>query len=400
MNYFDLPNLASPLLGSQILFATDEWFAAAENMIKDEDAVWKQDEYTTFGKWMDGWETRRRRTEGHDWCVVQLGIPGIIRAIEVDTAFFTGNFSPKVSILGALHLSDNSAADALRRSRRDSVAGQPEIGRMGMKASDAEWTEVQKLQSESWPVLVELTPLGAGYEDTRKNLFQIPPGHGPIQYLRINMGPDGGIARVRVYGEVVVQPERIPADRDIDLAAVEHGGMAIACSNKHYGHPRNLIAPGRGNCMGDGWETARQPRRPAVYQKGADGLMVLPGCDWSVLKLGVPGNISQIEVDTHFYKGNYPESCTIEGCLIARPGSEDEASAIERDLMDESQHDRFGWRTLLPRTRLGPDARHFFDFASHLQEVGVVSHVKVTMFPDGGIMRLRILGRKAGESKL
>lgn len=369
-------------------------------MIKDEDAVWKQDEYTTFGKWMDGWETRRRRTEGHDWCIVQLGIPGIIRAIEVDTAFFTGNFSPKVSIFGALHLSDAQAADNLRRIRKDSVVGQPEIGRMGMKASDEEFAEVAKLQSEAWSPLVELTPLGAGYEETRKNLFHIPPGHGPIQYLRVNMGPDGGIARIRVYGEVVVQPERIPADREIDLAAVEHGGMAIACSNKHYGHPRNLIAPGRGNCMGDGWETARQPKRPAVYQKGPDGLMLLPGCDWAILKLGVPGNISQLEVDTHFYKGNYPESCLIEACSIPRAGSEDEAAALESRFMDETQHGSFPWRTLLPRTRLGPDTRHFFDLASQLQEVGVVSHVKVTIYPDGGIMRLRVLGRKAHESKL
>ena len=146
---------------------------------------------------------------------------------------------------------------------------------------------------------------------------------------------------MRLYGEVTVRPETIPFDKQIDLASVEIGGLALLWSNKHYGHPRNLIAPGRGNCMGDGWETARQPMRPPVYEVGADGLIVLPGCDWSILKLGkairivvisvvileiivytmyrcftlwvigLPGVVSNIEVDTNFYKGNYPESCTV-----------------------------------------------------------------------------------------
>lgn len=258
----------------------------SDNVIRDEEPVWKQDEYTPFGKWMDGWESRRRRTEGHDWSVIELGIPGIIRAIEVDTAFFTGNFSPKVSIFGVKDVDDLSAVSRLHELRAASIAARPEFGRMGLKATEEEWDTINKLKSEDWPVLVNLIPLGAGYEETRRTVFQIPANIGPIRFLRLNMGPDGGIARIRVFGEVFIQPERLPSGCDFDLAAIEHGGMAIACSNKHYGHPRNLIAPGRGNCMGDGWETARQPKRPAVYEKGADGLMVLPGYDWAILKLG------------------------------------------------------------------------------------------------------------------
>ncbi len=258
-----------------------------ENVIKDDDPVWKAEEYTPFGKWMDGWESRRRRTEGHDWSIIQLGMKGIIRAIEIDTAFFTGNFSPKVCIQGISSIDKNGmrVVEQLVNSRQLSTMDRPEFGRMGLKAEDDDFQLVAMLNSPSWDTLVPLQPLGAGYSETRKNIFQIS-SQSVTSFLRLNMGPDGGIARIRVYGEVVVDPELIPVGTPIDLVAIENGGMAISCSNKHYGHPRNLIAPGRGNCMGDGWETARQPKRPAVYEKGPDGLMVLPGYDWAVLQLG------------------------------------------------------------------------------------------------------------------
>ncbi len=205
MNYLDLPNLASPQLGGSIVFATDEWFAAAgefavckskesyllflENVIKDEEPVWKQDDYTPFGKWMDGWESRRRRTEGHDWCIIKLGLPGFIRAIEIDTAFFTGNFSPQSSVYGTLKPNDPDVVETLLSLRSQSIESRPEFGRMGLAASEEEWNNVHKLHSESWPVLIPLTPLGAGYEATRRSIFEIAPGLGPIQYLRLNMGP-------------------------------------------------------------------------------------------------------------------------------------------------------------------------------------------------------------------
>jgi len=255
-------------------------------VIKDEEAIWKQDDYTPFGKWMDGWESRRRRTEGHDWAIIQLGQPGKIKAIEIDTAFFTGNFSPFVSVYGGFMIDSVDSVKKLIELREQSVLDRPDFGRMGLKASDEECELVSKLNSDSWEVLIPLSPLGAGYEATRKTIFHIN-SDSVVQFLRLNMGPDGGIARIRVYGEVYVSPEKIPLNKDIDLLFVSNGGLALSCSNRHYGHPRNLIAPGRGNCMGDGWETARQPKRPAVYQKGEDGLMILPGYDWAVLQLGV-----------------------------------------------------------------------------------------------------------------
>eukprot|EP01038_Epipyxis_sp_PR26KG_P011245 gene11245-15089_t len=393
MEYSDYPNLSSPLLGAKILFATDEWFAATENVIKDNDPIWLENEYTPFGKWMDGWESRRRRTEGHDWCIIALGIPGIIKAIEVDTAYFTGNFSPKVSILGANFNSETPDMEHLTSLRTQSILDRPEHGRMGLAASEEEFELVERLESSEWKVLVPLTALGAGYEETRHNLFRIPFGEGiggPVSHIRLNMGPDGGIARIRVFGEVIISPESIPIDHDIDLASVMNGGSAIGCSNKHYGHPRNLIAPGRGTCMGDGWETARQPARPPVYMKGEDGLMILPGCDWAMLKLGIVGVASIVEVDTNFYKGNYPESCMIQACHLP-------AGTIVRSENDSE----LPWKELLPRVRLTPNAQHFFHLHDGtLREVGPISHLKLTIYPDGGVMRLRVIGRKHNESKL
>ncbi|RYG59014.1 hypothetical protein EON64_20690 [archaeon] len=145
-------------------------------MIRDDEPVWKADEYTPFGKWMDGWETRRRRTEGHDWCIVQLGVPGRVLAIEVDTCFFTGNFSPMVSVQG-LNLSSNPSLSSTVQSlivlRRESVRDRGEHGRMGLAASDCELSTVAALQSEQWPMLVPRAKLGAGYEDTRRTIFHV-----------------------------------------------------------------------------------------------------------------------------------------------------------------------------------------------------------------------------------
>lgn len=296
------------------LFAYD--FHYSDNMISDTEPLWKEEAYTLFGKWMDGWESRRRRTEGHDWCILKLGLPGVPRLIEVDTAYFTGNFSPKVSVYATSIDPASKEANviaSLTRMRASSVAHRSEYGRMGLCASEEENAAVQQLHSDQWPVIVPLTPLGAGYEETRKSFFKISGNDdAAFTHIRVNMGPDGGIARVRVYGDVVVNAASLPAaSAEMDLASVMYGGRAIACSNRHYGHPRNLISPGRGTCMGDGWETARQPARPAVYEKGVDGLMVLPGCDWALLQLGIPGYVTSIEVDTNFYKGNYPESCMV-----------------------------------------------------------------------------------------
>ncbi|KAJ1427327.1 galactose-binding domain-like protein, partial [Ochromonadaceae sp. CCMP2298] len=394
-DFADLPNLASPQLGARIVFATDEWFAAADNMIADTEPV-SNDDYTPFGKWMDGWENRRRRTEGHDWCIVKLGLPCVIKAIELDTGFFSGNFSPQASILGANLEPTSQSAKTMQLlvESRDAGAGS-EFARMGLAATEEEMQRASSVDWGSWRTLVPLTPLGAGYPATRHNIFRVDAG--VVTHLRVNMGPDGGIGRMRVYGQVVVSPSIFPTSpgRDMDLAAVQHGGQAVAFSNAHYGHPRNLIAPGRGLCMGDGWETARQPARPPVYQKGPDGLMLLPGCDWALLRLGCEGMLTSLEVDTNFYMGNYPESCMVETACLGDCSVEQLASPEQQQAAAGSG----GWKVLLPRTRLGPSAKHMFHAADNqLNQVGPVTHLRLTTYPDGGVMRLRALGYKTSNA--
>jgi allantoicase len=207
------------------------------------------------------------------------------------------------------------------------------------------------------------------------------------------MYPDGGIARLRVYGDVVNDWSRSPPDAIIDLAAVENGGVAVGCSNQHFGEPRNLIGPGRGINMGDGWETARKLTRPAVLELGASGFVEAPGSDWAVLKLGAVGTVLRIEVDTCHFKGNFPESCVIEGCLS--PQAEPEAFG------DAEGGAREQWRAVLPRAKLKADLQHYFDVASGtLTDVGPITHLRVSMFPDGGISRVRAFGMRQVSSSL
>ena len=206
-----------------------------------------------------------------------------------------------MSIYGANLEGGSPTISQLEEQRAKSKEGRDDLGRMGLCATEEEFATVAQLKSDDWQVLVPLSPLGAGYQETRKTMFYISEGSKSdvFTHLRVNMGPDGGIARIRVYGEVVASPETLrkattaAGGKPIDLLSVQLGGLAVSCSNTHYGHPRNLVAPGRGNCMGDGWETARQPKRPAVYEKDPKtGLMVLPGCDWAMLKLGKSKQIS------------------------------------------------------------------------------------------------------------
>ena len=221
--------------------------------------------YTNRGKWMDGWESRRKRTPGYDWCVVKLGMRGRIRGFNVNTAFFTGNFPPHCSI------------DALDTTRPVS-------------------TVLSSREGFPWTTLLRKSPL-RGDSD---NSFTIDDDRA-WTHLRLNIFPDGGVARLRVYGDVIVDWRRVaPKGRVVDLAAIEHGGLVVAASDMHYGAKDNVIMPGRAANMGDGWETKR--RRA-------------PGFDWLILRLGAPGQVKKIELDTNHFKGNYPDSASIEGCL-------------------------------------------------------------------------------------
>mmetsp|Transcript_27619 Transcript_27619/g.87550 ORF Transcript_27619/g.87550 Transcript_27619/m.87550 type:complete len:302 (-) Transcript_27619:220-1125(-) len=273
-----LTDLANARVGGKVIFATDEWFAAADNLIEDDEPKFDPDAYTTYGKEMDGWESRRKRIAGHDWAIFELGLAGEIEAVEVDTAFFTGNQAPRLSIQAA-ELAPGTTG-ALLALRLRGAEGRGDDGRMGLAATAEELAAAEALGSAAWSEVLPMTELGPGYEETRRHMFQLPAATGRVTHIRVNMFPDGGIARLRCLGRVSrrwTEADFAPGAPAVDLLAVENGGTAIGCSNQHYGHPKNIIRPGRGVHMGDGWETARKPGRPAVLKVGADGLVEAPG---------------------------------------------------------------------------------------------------------------------------
>lgn len=365
--FTELNDLVAEKVGGKILFSTDDWFAVADNLLKAGPAEWREGAFTEFGKWMDGWESRRKRIEGHDWCIIKLGVPGMIYGVDIDTSFFTGNYAPRASIQAACLTSD--------------VPGRKEA-KMGSAASPADFKMVERLNSDKWEFIVPLSPLQPGYKTSCHNYFPCAADKR-FTHLRLNMYPDGGIARLRVYGRAVPDWSSISTSQVVDLVAMENGGICIGYSDVHFGHARNLIQPGRAETMADGWETARKVTRPAVLQADKQGILQVPGSDWCVFRLGHPGIVKNIEIDTNHFKGNYPDSCQIEACYV----DEKEESQI---LTSKDSK----WKTLLSPTKLKAHNRLFLG-SSAINNVGVVSHVRLTMAPDGGISRMRLWGTKA-----
>jgi allantoicase len=314
-------NLADARLGAAGLFATDEFFAPLERMLEPGEPEWRAGVYDTHGKWMDGWETRRRRGPGFDHCIVRLAAPCTLSVLEIDTRFFTGNFPPFASVEAA-----RSAAPPDERTR---------------------WTEV--------------LPRTALRGDHR-NLFEIA-STGVWTHLKLNIYPDGGVARLRAYGTVHRDWSKFVADEPIDLAAALNGGRALACSDEHYGSMRNLLLPGRGASMADGWETRRRRE---------------PGYDWVLLRLGAPGRVETVEIDTAHFKGNFPHQVSIHAVGLGPDA--------DGDLRSESLY----WPLLLEPQYLQAD--RIASFSAELRDVGVVSHVRVNIHPDGGLSRVRFLG--------
>lgn len=273
-------------------------------MLAPTEPVFIPDKYTEYGKWMDGWETRRKRIPGHDWCLIKLGAACNIKGIMVDTAFFTGNYAPRISIQGA-KLTENE----------EQLIPNRESCKMGTACNECELENLSKLKSEKWTEIVPMTVMNPGYEETRKHYFSINDNK-VYTHIRLNMYPDGGIARFRVYGEVKRSITEIKENSIIDLISLENGGTCIGYSNAHFGHPRNLIKPGNGINMGDGWETSRRLDRPPILEANSDGILQVSGNEWAIFKLGFAGIVERIMVDTKHFKGNFPDSVQIEGCLL------------------------------------------------------------------------------------
>ena len=320
-------DLAQTRLGAEVISATDDFFAPKERLIKAEEPIFIPDKYDEHGKWMDGWESRRKRDPGHDSCIIRL-CPGTIHGVDIDTRYFTGNYPPAAAL---------------------------EVCNCGGDPG----------QNTQWSELLPETAL----KGDSHNYFKIDHP-GVWTHIRLNIYPDGGVARLRVYGVAHFDWSQDAPGEWVDLAAMTRGGRALACNDMHYGHMSNLIAPGRGVNMGDGWETRRRRE---------------PGNDWVILKLGHPGHIRRVEVDTAFFKGNYPARCSLHGAML-----EDLPKGETPE--EELTGDATLWWELLPPVPLGPDCLQAFE--QEVNESDAVSHVRFDIYPDGGVNRLRLFGER------
>lgn len=320
--FVDLPDLAAERLGGSVVAANDEFFAPRGNLIKSDPPEWREKKFTKRGKWMDGWETRRRRTPGNDWAIIKLGLPGIVHGVVIDTSYFTGNYPEEASV------------DAV------TIDGDPVAERL--LEDDVLWD----------PILPNMKLAGNSV-----NQFAIE-GLTRVTHLRLNIFPDGGVARFRVHGDVVPNEEIFSSEDDVDLAALQNGGFVVSCSDMHYGNRQNLILPGRSTHMADGWETRRR--------RGA-------GHDWAIVRLARRGVIHRVKLDTDHFKGNAPGSCMLECC----------------DAGESFDPESAEWIVLVPETPLNPDARHRWEGV----QSEAATHVRLNIYPDGGVARLRLFGR-------
>jgi len=320
-------DLASERVGGETLSCSDDFFAEMENLIKPGRGIFIDDKFTDRGKWMDGWESRRSygRDNGRefDWCIIRLGIKGIIRGFDIDTNYFRGNAPESVSVEACV-------------------------------------SEIEPNEDTVWEtVLAQAT-----VEAHSQNIFAIN-NEKAYTHIRLNMFPDGGVARIRVYGEADVNWNQFIDGELIDLAYIKNGGKALLVSDMFFSDKNNLIMPGRGKDMGDGWETKR--RRD-------------PGPDWSIVKLANQGSIEKVIVDTCHFKGNFPDTFILEGIVSS---SDDFTNGQQED----------NWQPIIAQTKLYAHREHLFINEIEVANTQSFTHVRLSIFPDGGISRLRVLGK-------
>lgn len=321
-DFTTLPDIASRALGASVVAANDELFAQRENLINVWEARFDPDDFGHKGKEYDGWETRRRRTPGNDWATVALGGPGVVGGVVVDTAWFRGNYPPFISI-EALHL-----------------AGYPDAA---------------ELEAADWTTLVAKAPCAGN----TKNYYAVDDDR-VWTHVRLSIYPDGGVARLRVHGEIVPDPDFLTGT--IDLVAADNGGRLLRTSDAFFSSPSQLILPGRARHMGEGWENARR--------RGE-------GNDFAIFRLGQPGTIRHIEADAGYYVGNAP------GWI--RLSVVDSRTA---DIDDES-----AWQEIIARRKVVPDLRHRFLVEQEVE----ATHVRLDVYPDGGLSRLRLYGELSDD---
>lgn len=309
---------------------SDEWFAEASNLLTPTPPIRQPGKMVFTGAWYDGWETRRHNPAPFDWVVIRLGVAsGTVEGVEVDTAFFNGNHAPAISVEGCFSQNDDEVLS---------------------------W----KGERGGWETILGIQKCGPSQ---RFGWKLDSPTQKQYTHVRLNMYPDGGIARFRLFGHAVPV---FPDDKDaiFDLAAAQNGGVAISCSDQHFGTKDNLILPGRGKDMGDGWETARSRRKGHV--------------DWAIIRLGAPGLIQNFVVDTAHFRGNFPQKVKLEAINWKGEGG----PGVDSE----------GWTEVIEEIKCGPDREHP---AESLVKDQPFTHVNLIIVPDGGVKRLRVLAKRA-----
>ena len=316
-----LIDLAQPRLGTKVIYKTDDFFASANRIINPNSPVFKEGVFDKHGKWMDGWESRRKRTPGHDYIILKLGKSGKISKIDVDTSHFNGNQPTMISIEGA-----NSNSNKINKLKWQTI-----LSKKKTKANNHHLFNINN-----------------------KNIFT---------HIRFNIFPDGGVARLRLYGTIA--KSKTLENKKINLASLLDGASVIACNNEHFGKAENILAPGKAKNMGDGWETRR--RR-------------VKGYDWLILNSIDGSAIDKIEISTHHFKGNFPSHCSLQAAYLS--------SKNYKKIVNSSNK----WKYLLKNKKLSANKTH--TFYNSLMKKEKINHIKINIFPDGGISRFKIFGKK------
>ena len=269
-----LIDLAQPRLGTKVIFKTDDFFASANRIISPSMPIFKEGVFDKNGKWMDGWESRRKRVSGHDYIIIKLGKPGKISKVDVDTSHFNGN-----------------------------------------------------------------------------------------QHIKFNIFPDGGVARLRLFGSIV-KNDKIK-NKTINLASLLDGASVVACNNEHFGKAENILAPGKAKNMGDGWETRRRRSK---------------GFDWLILNCIDGIELKNIEISTHHFKGNFPSYCSLQAAYF--PTLKNSKLIVKSSIK---------WKYLLKNLKLSANKTHIFKNLT--MKKNKINHIKINIFPDGGISRFRVYGK-------
>ena len=314
-------DLAQKRLGTKVVYQTDEFFAKANRIIDSSEPIFIPNKFDNHGKWMDGWETRRKRNKGHDYLIIRLGKEGIISKLNISTLYFNGNQPEFASVEGC-------------------------YSKKKIPDKKAKWKLILNKKKT---------------KPSSNNIFNIK-NKSVFSHIKLNIFPDGGVARLRVYGKIVINKTQFKK-KIINLSALSNGASIIACNNEHFGKAENILAPGNSKNMGDGWETRRS--RGKNY-------------DWVIFKC-VTGKIDNIQIDTHHFKGNYPDMCSIQASYINE-------KKTNKFIIKNSKK----WKLLLNKSKLKPHKKHLFK--NKLMKNNEVNYVRINIFPDGGISRVRIFG--------